>query len=968
MNRAALAPMRFAMLHSELAGLEAELPRCAAAEAAPALLTLAWHLRQTDAAQALAYAEQAEQTQHFLSPARQQQSSARCALVRSDIALLRGHKETAEQAARQALALFESIADRVGSGDARSLLATIWHEQGDFAQRDADLAAALLDFEAAPDAERVALTRARQLQYLSFRDPQAVELAVAQCFGEEADEAEEDGSDQHEVLSTSVSALRALIAGHKGRPEASTRLFVRSFDAALATGQMRLALVAAGNAASQFVCLGDFEAALEWNGRALALARRAAWPARIAGSLLQIGNALRQLGRWDDATAPLQEALDILSAAPNSNSYGIALQYFGELMLDAGRADLALGYFQRRQQSAQASGEPVLVACRRGQASALSRLGRPAEALLELDLALAQALQDEHAEEQIQVLRIYAEVYAVDSANPLPAPADQSAPSAALHYLLWAQQVAERVPGMQMPPELLSELAQAYAAAGDYKSAYLSAQAAAARRDSKRMQEARDLATALKVRLDNERAHAAAEHHRLRAEQASQRATMLQAASETLEALGLAGREITATLDKQLVFSTLLSHADRLIAATGLQVYLLDPGGKLLSPVFGAAQGRPLPPGLPAIALDHPSSALARCAREQSEFILSQDPEAASSELVSPAAPRCEMLAALLIGPRLLGVIAITLQRPPAEPERALNILRSLCAYAAIALDNAQAYRNAETARQQAQGSLQALRAAQVKLVQAQKLAALGRLVAGVAHELNTPIGNGLMAASTLREQVQLFQQETASKGLRRKAFDEFLAQMQAGADLACTSLERSASLVESFKQLVLEPGSFERQQCDVAELVRRVVSIAAPKLKAANCVVELALPDELLMDSFGEALAAVLSHLLANAIEHGMPAHGPGHLSICGSQTTGENGEPGLRLSLQDNGAGIAAGLHARVFDPFYTSRMGRHSGLGLYFVHNTVVQLLGGSVDLRSQAGAGSMFMLDLPLRAPA
>nr|WP_315251801.1 HAMP domain-containing sensor histidine kinase [uncultured Duganella sp.] len=250
----------------------------------------------------------------------------------------------------------------------------------------------------------------------------------------------------------------------------------------------------------------------------------------------------------------------------------------------------------------------------------------------------------------------------------------------------------------------------------------------------------------------------------------------------------------------------------------------------------------------------------------------------------------------------------------------------------------------------------------QAEIVKAEKMAALGSLVAGVSHELNTPVGNGLMAVSTLSEDLRNFRGKL-QQGLKRSVLEEFLHSVETGADLAMRNLQRAAELVSSFKQVAADRASSQRRRFMLHQVAHETQLTLHPMLKRANCQVVVDVPETLQMDSFPGPLGQVIANLIENAVKHGLDTGG-GVITLSARPA----GADMVTISVSDRGKGIAAELHQHVFEPFYTTRLGQGgSGLGLHIAHNIVYQILGGSMELTSAAGHGARFDLTVPLSAP-
>lgn len=259
--------------------------------------------------------------------------------------------------------------------------------------------------------------------------------------------------------------------------------------------------------------------------------------------------------------------------------------------------------------------------------------------------------------------------------------------------------------------------------------------------------------------------------------------------------------------------------------------------------------------------------------------------------------------------------------------------------------------------------AMETLKLAQGELVRSEKLASLGNLVGGVAHELNTPIGNGVMAVSTLQDQVRAFRREMAS-GLRRSTLEAFVDRVERGSEIAVRNLQRANELIASFKQVAVDQTSVQRRQFMLAEVVDEILLTLQPTLKRTPCRIDCRIPEGLAMDSYPGPLGQVLTNLLTNSLNHAFEGRAQGLIEIIAER----QGDDQVRLLVADDGNGIPPELLDRIFDPFVTSKLGRGgSGLGLHIVWNTVTVVLGGSISVDSMPGLGTRFRITLPLVAP-
>ena len=255
-------------------------------------------------------------------------------------------------------------------------------------------------------------------------------------------------------------------------------------------------------------------------------------------------------------------------------------------------------------------------------------------------------------------------------------------------------------------------------------------------------------------------------------------------------------------------------------------------------------------------------------------------------------------------------------------------------------------------------------RFAQDELVQSEKLAALGALVAGVAHELNTPIGNAVTIASTLRDKSTAFEREIKEGSLRRSTLNDMTDTITQGSELVLRNLEHAADLVANFKQVAVDQTSAQRRKFDCQAVVEEVLSTLHHLVRNRPFRVTTELARGVEMDSYPGPFGQIINNLFNNALIHGFTGRAEGCITIA----TRRLGNDRVLFEFSDDGNGIASENLARVFDPFFTTRLGQGgSGLGLHIVHNLVTHMLGGRITVESPATGGTRFNIELPLTAP-
>lgn len=264
-----------------------------------------------------------------------------------------------------------------------------------------------------------------------------------------------------------------------------------------------------------------------------------------------------------------------------------------------------------------------------------------------------------------------------------------------------------------------------------------------------------------------------------------------------------------------------------------------------------------------------------------------------------------------------------------------------------------------------ADSALSDLRRTQSELIQAEKLASLGQLVAGVAHEINTPVGVALTTATQMGEEARGFAEEARGDSLRRSRLLSFTDRMNEGARLLFSNLTRAADLVQSFKQVAVDQVSGERRRFELRSWLTELVTSLRPLLRKRGLEVVIDCPEGLEAETYPGALGQVVTNLVVNAALHAYDEGQSGEVVV----TVQPRGTGGFVLIVADKGRGIAREHIGRIFDPFFTTARQRGStGLGLHIVYNLVVQTLRGRIDVRSEPGRGTRYTIDLPSPTPA
>jgi signal transduction histidine kinase len=259
-----------------------------------------------------------------------------------------------------------------------------------------------------------------------------------------------------------------------------------------------------------------------------------------------------------------------------------------------------------------------------------------------------------------------------------------------------------------------------------------------------------------------------------------------------------------------------------------------------------------------------------------------------------------------------------------------------------------------------------ALRASETQryLIETERLAALGGLVAGVAHEINSPVGISLTVASTLVHRCKNFADQIGSGAVRRSLLAEFAGDCRDAANQLVANLHRAGDLIQSFKQVAIDRSLADRRAFDLKLATEQIVASVRPGLAKARDSLALEIPADVTLDSYPGAYGQVLTNLIFNAVTHGFADRAGGHIQIKARRLGTEQ----VEITFADDGSGIPEHAQRHVFDPFFTTRRAQGStGLGLYIVHNLVTQQLGGRITLVSALGKGATICMTLPVRAP-
>ncbi|MDM8568901.1 response regulator, partial [Thiotrichales bacterium HSG1] len=263
-----------------------------------------------------------------------------------------------------------------------------------------------------------------------------------------------------------------------------------------------------------------------------------------------------------------------------------------------------------------------------------------------------------------------------------------------------------------------------------------------------------------------------------------------------------------------------------------------------------------------------------------------------------------------------------------------------------------------EEAKQAAENALQQLKTTQEQLVESAKMAELGNLVAGVAHEINTPVGIGVTAASRLetltKEIVNLYE----NNKMKRADLDKYLGSTQKGSDLILKNLTRAADLIQSFKQVAVDQAGEQQRTFELNEYLHEILTTLRPEFKRTKHEITIECDNDIMLSSYPGVFSQVITNFVMNSLIHGFRDKSDGHMRIIVEQNDEE-----IILRYSDNGRGIPADIVSKVFDPFFTTnRQGGGSGLGMHIVYNLITHQLNGTIQCESVIDEGTTFIITL------
>ena len=316
------------------------------------------------------------------------------------------------------------------------------------------------------------------------------------------------------------------------------------------------------------------------------------------------------------------------------------------------------------------------------------------------------------------------------------------------------------------------------------------------------------------------------------------------------------------------------------------------------------------------------------------------------------------VLTAIVIFPLLPKALAI----PSPAMLQAANEKLTVQMDERIKIEQEMNYKNSEleAVNHALKESLQKLKQTQDQLIAQEKMASLGGLVTGIAHEINTPLGIGITAVSFINEQSKDVIKKNQDNTLQKLVFDEFLNMVHSTSQMVLVTLQGAAKLIESFKQIAVDQSSEEKRNIKIEQHLDDILLSFMAKLNQSDHSVIINCKSELHIECYAGAFTQIFTHLILNSLMHGFENRQQGEIII----DIDESDTHQISIVYQDNGSGIPAEDQKKIFDPFFTTKRGQGgTGLGLHIVHNIVCQKMKGDIQVMSEPNQGARFTILLP-----
>lgn len=424
----------------------------------------------------------------------------------------------------------------------------------------------------------------------------------------------------------------------------------------------------------------------------------------------------------------------------------------------------------------------------------------------------------------------------------------------------------------------------------------------------------------------------------------------LQLSYQNMALLQKIGTEITASLDLQQVLMRCHEHVSKILDAHVLLIGIYREAEHVLDFAFWIENNHLAPRFTVDLAKEDVPSVV--CFTQQREIIVRRTEDFLTYLPAVPSPLYGELTRSVLYFPltvngKPVGVFSVQSLQEGAYQDAQIDLVRTLASYVAISVANADSYEQLQETQQ--------------KLITQEKMASLGTLVAGVAHEINTPLGICVTAASHLQTELEDIQEATNNKTLVQSQFQRFMQHLTEGLKILQVNTTRAADLIQSFKQVSVDQSNVTLREFELHRYMQDVLLTLKPKLNKAGCKLNFDCPEHIILYSDPGAMAQIITNLVFNALIHGLDQHPDPQITIRFTQ----DGRM-VTLYFSDNGSGMDERTLTHIFEPFFTTKRNEGgTGLGTHIVFNLVTASLKGKIDVASKPGEGLHYTIVFPAR---
>lgn len=428
----------------------------------------------------------------------------------------------------------------------------------------------------------------------------------------------------------------------------------------------------------------------------------------------------------------------------------------------------------------------------------------------------------------------------------------------------------------------------------------------------------------------------------------------LRQKNNEIELINKIGQQLTSSLDLHQIIQQIYARINQLMDAPFLGIGLYDSDLQSIQFIHLKERSEDFP--MQSISLNDSRSYAVKCFESgKTLYVPSVDSNEANlirfGNALSSFKANTVLYTPLLISSNTIGVITIQSDSADAYSKADIDFFVSISNFIAIAVHNAYQQKKLTQTSLELSNTLKELQDTQTQLIQAEKFASLGSLIAGVAHEINTPLGTSITLSSYITEEHDRLQSNIEHNKLTKSDLDCYMTTTKEAIDGLHKNLNRTADIVNSFKMVAIDQSTLNIRRFNVFDYVNDILLAYRSKYANTNHKIRFDCDKDLEIESYPGIFAHIISHLLANSLDHAFSDTDKGHIIIT---ITAEDDQ--LHLQFCDNGSGISDENLNRVFDPFFsTGKSSGNIGLGLHTIHNMVTQLLKGTIRINSNANEG-------------